>query len=130
MTWSRRTFVKTLVATAVATQIPVAWLPTETLRRASALEYLRRAYNEWSLSTFKAGGSLRSPRYIDVGRELYDAAAGEMIACERVISFDATESSVLPLSLTALAQERPMLHFKAAKLREVGRGWGIKAIHG
>src|SRR3990167_3345360 len=106
---NRRGFLKAftvaVVGVAVTSRVPAAWMPTKALRRESALEYLRRAYNAHT-----RGQIGNAPRYIDVGRELFEAAEDEMIACMRFTASDAEPT------------ERT-LFFKGAVLRERGRGW-------
>ena len=113
---NRRAFLKALttavVGTAVALEVDPSWMPTATLQRETALTYLRRGFNEW------VSAHRRAPRFLDVGRELFEAAEGEMLACMRFCPGDAD----------SLNGPR-MLMFKGARMHEVGRGWEIKAFH-
>lgn len=80
---TRRGFLKaftTVVAgAAVATHIPVEWMPTQVLRTETALSYLRRAYNRW------ADEHHRAPYLIMGGPRLFEAVEQEMMAIQRIV---------------------------------------------
>ena len=100
-----------LVGACVATKIPTAILPAPVRTRA-ACEFLRKAYNDYS------GGQVgRHPREMFVGRELFEAFEGELIANERFVTFD-----------TDAGYQDPALRFKGAKVRPEGRGWTVRIV--
>jgi hypothetical protein len=80
-----------LVGACVATKVPTGWLP-EPVRRTAAREYMRKAYNEYA-----RGVVMNHPRAMLVGRELYEAYEGELVAMERFVWVDReAESAGLP----------------------------------
>lgn len=113
MQLSRRCFIKAVsaaaVAGAVAIKLPAPWLPTLALKRETALEYLRRSYNDFR----NANG--RDPKVILVGQELFDAAESQMVANMRFVEFGESGDGHLSRSLK----------FKAAVLRISCSGWQV-----
>lgn len=118
---NRRGFLKALstaaVGVAVAAHVPAQWMPTLRLRNETALEYLRRAYNEHT----RGKGAAGHPREIHVGWQLFEAAESEML----VVTREVYGHTVL---FTTRDAPGTTLRFKGSTLRAVGQGWDIKAI--
>lgn len=109
MKLARRSFLRGLVAVAVATTIdPTPWLSPE-LRKdftGSAIAYLSRRYHEEMKRT------KRFARAIYVGEDLWFAVEGEMAAHMRFI-------------MAANDPGFKTLAFRATRLVREGAGWGV-----
>lgn len=119
MAVSRRSFLTRVVqgaaAAVVLAHVPIEWVPqVGGVRRYAALEYLRAEYNKAS-----RGLGNHVPSLVVVGRDLYEAAENEMIAC----TYETFGHRGLFIR-SGMPEGRSMM-FKGAALTYRGRGWRI-----
>jgi hypothetical protein len=98
-----------LVGACVVAKVPTAWLPTP-IQRSAAIEYLRTAWFAFY------DVHRRMPQTMEVGRELFEAYADDLMHNVRTCF-----GSIEPSGEIAL-------RFKSARVLERGRGWSIGAI--
>ncbi len=115
---NRRSFLSRLGTGAVAAlalaHVPAAVIDAIGLHQLSAdriREQMRRIYNEHA-----RGGIRNHPREIQMGREAFDTFEGQLLANERFIKYEQEPSG-----------ERTLM-FKAATVRPVGAGWGMRIV--
>jgi hypothetical protein len=119
MAMNRRAFLQRvcggLVATAVVTKIPTAWIP-EKVQVYAACEFLRKAFNRHVAARVESGAEFFDavPHHMTAGRELYEAYESELTPNMRFMSGDPRDRA------------RPNLAFKGVRLYKEGRGWRVE----